>query len=89
MEEMKVLSICKLNIYQVLTFMFKTKRDYPPGAFRNDFRKISHGYPTGFSQSNIVEGKNSVTSNKSSCLVSRFRALEFTFKSRTKKHGIY
>ena len=36
--------------------MFKIKRDSAPAAFRNDFREISHRYPTGFSQSNFVEG---------------------------------
>ena len=36
--------------------MFKIKRDSAPTAFRNDFRKISHRCPTGFSQSNFVEG---------------------------------
>ena len=46
MEEMKVLNIYKLNIYQVLTFMFKIKRDTAPAAFRSDFREISHRYPT-------------------------------------------
>ena len=56
MEEMKVLNIYKLNIYQVLTFMFKIKRDTAPAAFRNDFREISLRYPSGFSQSNFVEG---------------------------------
>ena len=53
---MKVLSIYKLNIYQVLTFMFKIKRDSLPAAFRKDFREISHRYHTGFSQSSFVEG---------------------------------
>ena len=36
--------------------MFKIKRDSAPAAFRNDFREISHRYPTGFSQNNFVEG---------------------------------
>ena len=36
--------------------MFKIKRDSLPSAFRNNFRKISHQYPLGFSQSNFVEG---------------------------------
>ena len=54
MEEMKVLNIYKLNIYQVLTFMFKTKRDNVHAAFWNDFPEISHYYPTGFSQTNFV-----------------------------------
>ena len=47
MEEMKVLNICKLNIYQVLTFMFKIKRDTASGAFRNVFLEISHWCPIG------------------------------------------
>ena len=56
MEEMKVLNIYKLQMYQVLTFMFKIKRDTAPAAFRNDFQEISHRYPRGFSQSNFAEG---------------------------------
>ena len=38
MEELKVSNICKLNIYQVLIFMFKIKREIAPVAFWNDFR---------------------------------------------------
>ena len=56
MEEMKVLNICKLNIYQVLAFLFKIKGYTVPAAFRNYFREIFHRYPTGFSQINFVEG---------------------------------
>ena len=55
-EEMKVLSIYRLNIYHVLTLIFKIKRDNSLAAFRNDFRKMYHRYPTGFSQINFVEG---------------------------------
>ena len=68
MEEMKVLNIFKLNIYQVLTFMFKIKRHFAPAAFRNDFREIYHRYPTGFSQSNFVEGN--ILSNQTKFAVS-------------------
>ena len=57
MEEMKVLSIYKLNIYQLLSFMFKIKPDTAPAAFQIDFREISHHSPTGFGQSNFKEGK--------------------------------
>ena len=53
---MKIFIICKLEIYQVLTFMFKIKRDTAPAAFRNDFQEISHRYRRGFSQSNFAEG---------------------------------
>ena len=52
MEEIKAFNIYKLNIYQVLTLCLK--RDSAPSASRNDFREISHRYPTGFSQSNFV-----------------------------------
>ena len=65
---MKVLNIYKLNIYQVLTFIFKTKRDSVPAAFWNDFREISHRYPTGYSQSNFVEGN--ILSNQTKSAVS-------------------
>ena len=47
MEEMKVLNIYKLNIYHVLTFMFKIKRDTVAAAFQNDFGEISRRDPTG------------------------------------------
>ena len=56
MEKMEEKNIYKLNICQVATFMFKIKRDFALAAFRNDFRKISHCYITGFSQNNFVEG---------------------------------
>ena len=36
--------------------MFKMKEDTAPASFRNDFREISHQYPTRFSQSNFVKG---------------------------------
>ena len=68
MEEMKVLNIYKLKIYQVLTFNFKIKRDFVPAAFRNNFREISHRYPTGFSQSNFVE--SNILSNQTKFAVS-------------------
>ena len=54
--------------YQALTFMFKIKRDTAPAAFRNDFREISHRYPTGFSQSNFVE--SNILSNQTKLVVS-------------------
>ena len=68
MEEMKVLNIYKLNIYQVLTFNSKIKRDSGPAAFRNNFREISHRYPTGLGQSNFVE--SNILSNQTKFAVS-------------------
>ena len=64
---MKVLDIYKLNVYHVLTFMFKVKRDTAPAAFRNKFQEIFHCYPTGFSQSNFVEVN--ILSNQTKFLV--------------------
>ena len=68
MEETKVLNIYKLNIYQLLAFMFKIKRDSVSAAFRNNFREISHRYPTRISQINSVEGN--ILSNQAIFVVS-------------------
>ena len=62
MQELKVLNIYKPNIHQVLTFMFKIC------AFRSNFQEISLRYPTGFSQSNFVEGN--ILSNQTNFAVS-------------------
>ena len=55
LKTIKVSNIYKFSIYQVLTFMYKIKRDTALAAFRDNFRETSHRYPTGFSQSNFVE----------------------------------
>ena len=68
MEEIKVLNICKFNIYQALTFMFKMEQDTAPAAFQNNFLEIYHCYPTGFSQSNSIEGN--ILSNQTKFAVS-------------------
>ena len=47
--------------------MFKIKQDTAPAAFPNDFREISHRYPTEFSESDKVL---SVKPNFVSCAVS-------------------
>ena len=49
MEDVEALNMYKLKIYHVLTRMFKIKRDTAPAACQNDFREISHRYPTRFS----------------------------------------
>ena len=68
MEEMEVLKIYKLNIYQVLTFMFKIKWDTTPAAFWSNFQEKSHCYPTGFSQSSFAE--SNILSNQTKFTVS-------------------
>ena len=65
---MKVLNIYKLNPYKLFTFMFKIKRDSASAAFRNNFREISHGYPTESSQSNFVKGN--ILSNQTKFAIS-------------------
>ena len=46
--------------------MFKIKRDTAPAAFPNDFREMSHRYPTEFRESDKVL---SVKPNKICCFV--------------------
>ena len=42
MVRMKVLNIYKLNIYQILNFMFKIKTNTAPCIFENQFMKTRH-----------------------------------------------
>ena len=55
--KMKVLNIYKLNIYQVLTFMFKIKTNTAPLVFRTQFKEIQHTYPTRYSKNSFVENQ--------------------------------
>ena len=52
MVRMKVLNIYKLNIYQILNFVFKIKA---PCIFQKQFTEIQHQYWTRFSNSSFVE----------------------------------
>ena len=55
MLDMKVLNIYKLNIFQVLNFMFKIKANTAPRIFQTQFTEIYHHYPTRFSTNSFVE----------------------------------
>ena len=57
MFKMKVLNIYKLNIYQVLTFMFKIKTNTALLIFRTQFKEIQHIYPTRFSKNSFIENQ--------------------------------
>ena len=57
MLKMKVLNIYKLNICQVLTFMFKIKTNTAPLVFQTKFKEIQHIYPTRFSKNSFVENQ--------------------------------
>ena len=53
----KVLNIYKLNIYQILNFVFKTKANTAPRIFENQFTEIQHQYSTRFSKNSFVESQ--------------------------------
>ena len=57
MLRMKVLNIYKLNIYQILNFMFKIKTNTAPCIFENQFTEIQHQYSTRFSKNSFVESQ--------------------------------
>ena len=54
MRKLKILNIHKLNLYQVLNFMFRVKNNTIPIVFNAKFEIINHIYPTRNSQNNFV-----------------------------------
>ena len=50
--ELRTLNIYKLNIFQNLVFIFKTRNGINPDIFSNKFQNIEHKYPTRFSDNN-------------------------------------
>ena len=57
MVRRKVLNIYKLNIYQILNFMFKIKSKTAPCIFQNQFMEIQPQYSTRFSKNSFVESQ--------------------------------
>ena len=57
MVRMKVLNIYKLNIYQILNFMFKIKTNTAPCILENQFMEIQHQYSTRFCKNSFVESQ--------------------------------
>ena len=53
--ELKALNIYKLNVYQMLIFMFKQKYKLNPKVFESDFTEIKHKYQTRHSKNNFVK----------------------------------
>ena len=51
-SEVNALNIYKINIFQNLVFMFKTRNGINPDIFNNKFQNIDHIYPTRFSENN-------------------------------------
>ena len=68
MIRMKVLNIYKLNIYQILNFMFKIKANTAPCIFQNQFTEIQHQYSTRFSKNSFVESQLVYSQTKFSVL---------------------
>ena len=54
LRQLGALNIYKLNIHQVMLFMFKAKLGFSPVTFQSYFNEISHKYPTKFSLNNFV-----------------------------------
>ena len=54
---MKVFNKHKLNIYQILNFMFKIKTNTAPCIFENQFTEIQHQYSTRFIKNSFVESQ--------------------------------
>ena len=57
MRDMNALNVYQINIFQVLKFMYKSKRNLNPRLFDNTFTEIHHGYSTRFSRSNFKQPK--------------------------------
>ena len=57
MVRMKALNMYKLNIYQILNFMFKIKINVAPCIFQKQFMKIQHQYLTRFRENSFVKNQ--------------------------------
>ena len=55
MIRMKVLNICKRNIYQLLNLMFKIKANAASRIFENQFTEIHSQYSTRYSKNSFFE----------------------------------
>ena len=54
MEENGILNVYKLNLYQVLNFMFRVHNETIPKSFQTKFQYIEHKYETRQSKDNFV-----------------------------------
>ena len=58
MEENGILNVCKLNLYQVLNFMFRVHNKTIPKSFQTMFQYIEHKYETRNSKDNFIMSKS-------------------------------
>ena len=54
MEENDILNVYKLNLYQVLNFMFRVHNQTIPKSFQTKFQYIEHKYETRQSKDNFI-----------------------------------
>ena len=54
MEENDILNVYKLNLYQVLNFMFRVHNETIPKSFQTKFQYIEHKYETLQSKDNCI-----------------------------------
>ena len=73
MVRMKVLNIYKLNIYQILNFMFKIKTNTAPCIFENQFMEIQTQYSTRSRKNSFAESQSVYSKTKFSVLSRRPR----------------
>ena len=57
MEENNILNVYKINLYQVLNFMFRVHNETIPKTFNNKFKYIDHKYETRHSTDNFMVPK--------------------------------
>ena len=70
MKNYNILNIYQLNIYQILTFMFKTKHKTSPEIFHKIFKKSIHKYPTNFATNILLQcWSETIEKNAKNCVV--------------------
>lgn len=68
MKDLKIVNIHKINLYQVLHFIFRVKNNIIPSSFNKKFQTIDHIYSTRHNQQKFVQSmiKYKQTKNKKS-----------------------
>ena len=76
MEENDILNVYKLNLYQVLNFMFRVHNETILKSFQSKFQYIEHKYETRQSKDNIIP-KKKYTNYPFCYIITRSSYLEF------------
>lgn len=68
MKNLKIVNIHKINLYQVLHFIFGVEKNIIPSSFNKKFQTIDHIYSTRHNQQKFVQSmiKYKQTKNKKS-----------------------